>query len=147
MDALVSAQGDHMAASHECAQRGADSRDVSLVSISACSGAASVVVLSAVTDDGFANRRADDLDIEAAYYRDRAIEDKQALTPGYYVDLRRFIAQTGAALARSIRAGSKTQIALLHGKGLGECVALTDHWPERDQFIPQIGLSRAFRRP
>jgi DNA-binding MarR family transcriptional regulator len=39
----VSAQGDHMAASPECAQRGADPGGVSLISISALSGAAGVV--------------------------------------------------------------------------------------------------------
>lgn len=44
----MSTQGDHMAVSHECAQRGAASRDVSLIRISACSGAESVVVLNTV---------------------------------------------------------------------------------------------------
>ena len=39
----MSAQGDHMAASPECAQRGADPGGVSLISISALSGAAGVV--------------------------------------------------------------------------------------------------------
>lgn len=61
----MSARGDHMAASQERAPRGADPRDVSLVSISACSGVNGVVVLNTVTDDGFAGRRADDLDAEA----------------------------------------------------------------------------------
>jgi hypothetical protein len=94
-----------MAASHEGAQREADARDVSLVSISACSDADGVVVLNTVTDDGFAHRRADDLDTEAAYYRHRAIQEEQALGPGYYVDLLRGMATDHAALAQRIRTG------------------------------------------
>jgi hypothetical protein len=67
----VSARGEHMAASQERAQRGADPRD--------------------------------DLDAEAAYYRYRAIQEEQALGPGYYVDLLRGMATERAALAQRIR--------------------------------------------
>jgi len=92
---------------------------VSLVSISACSGADSVMVLSTVADDGFANRGADGEDVDAAYCRDRAIEDKQALAPGYYVDPPRPIAQSRFGLARR-GPESKIQKVLLRGKGSGE---------------------------
>jgi hypothetical protein len=94
-----------MIASQERAPRGADPRDVSLASISACSGVNGVVVLNTVTDDGFARRRADDLDAEAVYYRHRAIQEEQALGPGYYVDLLRGMATCRAALAQRIQTG------------------------------------------
>jgi hypothetical protein len=47
----------------------------------------------------------DDLDAEAAYYRYRAIQEEQALGPGYYVDLLRGMATERAALAQRIRTG------------------------------------------
>ncbi len=92
-----------MAASHQRAQRGADPWGVSLVSSSACSGADGVGVLNTVTEDGFARRRVEDLDAEAAYYRHRAIQEEQALGPGYYVDLLWGMATDLAALAQQIR--------------------------------------------
>src|SRR5918998_5580958 len=99
----TSAQGDHMAANHDRAQQGVDARDVPPVGISPCSEADALVVLNTVTDDGFTHRRADDLDTEAAYYRHRAIQEEQALGPGYYVDLLRGMATDQAALAQRIR--------------------------------------------
>lgn len=63
-----------------------------------------VVGVNMVTDDGFANRGADELGVEAVYSRDRAIEDKQALS-GYDVGPCRLLAQTGSALVRSIWTG------------------------------------------
>ncbi|MGH3784301.1 MAG: hypothetical protein ACRDRO_27695 [Pseudonocardiaceae bacterium] len=86
-----------MAPSHERAQR------VSISASSGADGADSVVVLATVTNDDLARRRADDLDAEAVYYRHRAIQEEQALGPGYYVDLLRGVATERAALAQRIR--------------------------------------------
>jgi hypothetical protein len=94
-----------MAASPERAERGVDPSGVSLVSINASFGAEGVVVPDTVTNDDVARRRADDLDAEAAYYRRRAIQEEQALGPGYYVDLLRGMATGRAALAQRIRTG------------------------------------------
>jgi hypothetical protein len=100
-----------MAASHECARRGVDSWGVSLVSISACSGAGGVVVLNTVTDAGFA-RRAGDLDAEAAYLRRPA--------PGHCTDR--------AALARRIRTGKAAPRGCCYvAQVLGERMSFTDH--------------------
>lgn len=85
------------------AQRRADPSDVSLVSISASPDTDGVVVLDTVINDDFARRRADDLDAEAAYYRHRAIQEEQALGPGYYVNLLRGMATDRAAIAQRIR--------------------------------------------
>jgi hypothetical protein len=101
----VSIPGDHMATRHERAQRRADPSGVSLISVNASSGAEGVVVLNAVTNGDSARRRADDLDAEAAYYRRRAIQEEQALGPGYYVDLLRGMATSQAAMAQRIRTG------------------------------------------
>lgn len=94
-----------MTATQERAQRRADPSRVSATSISASSGAGGVVILDTVTNDDVARRRADDLDAEAAYYRRRAIQEEQALGPGYYVDLLRGMAANRAAVARRIRTG------------------------------------------
>jgi hypothetical protein len=94
-----------MAASPERAERGVDPSGVSFVSISASFKAEGVVAPDTVINDGFARRRADDLDAEAAYYRRRAIQEEQALGPGYYVDLLRGMATDRAALAQRIRTG------------------------------------------
>jgi hypothetical protein len=64
-----------------------------------------VVVLDTVTNDDFARRRPDDLDAEAAYYRHRAVQEEQALGPGYYVDLLRGMATERAAVAQRMRTG------------------------------------------
>lgn len=85
------------------AQRRVDPSGVSLVSISASPDADGVVALDTVINDDFAHRRADDLDAEAAYYRRRAIQEEQALGPGYYVDLLRGMATDRAAIAQRIR--------------------------------------------
>jgi hypothetical protein len=101
----VSARGDHMATTHERAQRRADPSGVSLLSVSASSSDEGVVVRNTVTNNDFARRRADDLDAEAAYYRHRAIQEEQALGPGYYVDLLRGMANDRAMMAQRIRTG------------------------------------------
>lgn len=101
----MSAREDHMTASHQGAQRGADPSCESIASISASSSADGVVILDTVTNDDFVRRRADDLDAEAAYYRHRAIQEEQALGPGYYVDLLRGMATDRAAVAQRMRAG------------------------------------------
>lgn len=62
------------------------------------------MVRDTVIDDDFARRRADNLDVEAAYYRHRAIQEEQALGSGYYVDLLREMATDRAAMAQRIRA-------------------------------------------
>ncbi|MGH3923199.1 MAG: hypothetical protein ACRDTT_10080 [Pseudonocardiaceae bacterium] len=61
------------------------------------------MVLDTVTNDDAVRRRAEGLDAEAAYYRRRAIQEEQALGPGYYVDLLRGMANDRAALAQRIR--------------------------------------------
>ena len=95
-----------MTASQKRAQRGVKPGDVSLVSISASPGVEGVVVRDPVITDDFAHRRADSLDAEAAYYRHRAIQEEQALGPGYYVDLLREMATDRAAMAQRIRTQS-----------------------------------------
>jgi hypothetical protein len=85
------------------AQRRVDPGGVSLISISASSDADGVVALDTVINDDFARRRADDLDAEAAYYRHRAIQEEQALGPGYYVNLLQDMATDLAAIAQRIR--------------------------------------------
>ncbi|HXT42499.1 MAG TPA: hypothetical protein VN748_00050, partial [Pseudonocardiaceae bacterium] len=85
------------------AWRGVTPGGVSLVSISAMPGVEGVVVRDPVITDDFARRRADSLDAEAAYYRHRAIQEEQALGPGYYVDLLREMATDRAAMALRIR--------------------------------------------
>jgi hypothetical protein len=95
-----------MTASQERAQRRADPSGVSLVNISASPSVDGVVVLDTVINDDFARRRADDLDAEAAYYHRRAIQEEQALGPGYYVDLLRGMATDRAAMAQQIRTGN-----------------------------------------
>jgi hypothetical protein len=95
-----------MTASQERAQRGADPSGVSRVGISASPSADGVVVLDTAIYDDFARRRADSLDAEAAYYHRRAIQEEQALGPGYYVDLLRGMATDRAAMAQRIRTGN-----------------------------------------
>jgi len=56
-----------------------------------------------VTSDDSIRRRADELDAEAAYYRRRAIQEHQALGPGYYVDLLQTMAVDLARLAQRTR--------------------------------------------
>jgi hypothetical protein len=48
---------------------------------------------------------ADALDAEAAYYSHRAVQEEQALGPGYYVDLLRGMATDRAAMAQRLRTG------------------------------------------
>ena len=99
-----------------------------------------VVVLNTVTDIGFANRGADDLGVEAVYSRDRAIGHKQTLAPGYYVDLRRTIAQLVAALAWSIRTVSNTQKCCHVAK------VCTNAWPSLIIVLSATTLYRALAR-
>lgn len=91
-----------MTASHKHPQRGVDPCVGSLVSISVSPGVEGVVIRDAVNDD-FARRRANNLDVEAAYYRHRAIQEEQVEGPGYYVDLLREMATDRAAMAQRIR--------------------------------------------
>jgi hypothetical protein len=81
--------------------------DPSGASVISCDAAQQVVVTT-ITIDAPARHRADKLDAEAAYYRRRAIQEQQALGPGYYVDLLRAMATDRAAMAQRIRTG-KTQ--------------------------------------
>jgi hypothetical protein len=123
-----------MAASRERAQRGADPRDMSLVSIRACSGADGAGVLNTVSDDGFA-RRADDLDAEAAYYRHRATKEDRALGPGYYIDLLRGMATDWAALAQRVCAGKAAPKGRCYvAQVLDEHMSFTDHWNRAQPF-------------
>ncbi|MGH3801523.1 MAG: hypothetical protein ACRDTD_15590 [Pseudonocardiaceae bacterium] len=66
--------------------------------------------LDTVINDDVARHRADALDAEAAYYRRRAIQEEQALGPGYYVDLLRRMATDRAALAQRIRTGKAAML-------------------------------------
>jgi hypothetical protein len=59
----------------------------------------------AVTTITAARHRPDELDAEAAYYHRRAIQEQQALGPGYYVDLLQTMATDRAAMAQQIRTG------------------------------------------
>lgn len=93
-----------MTASQKRPQRGVNPSDVSLVNVSVSPGVEGVVVRDTVINDDFARRRADNLDVEAAYYRHRAIQEEQAMGSGYYVDLLREMATDRAAMAQQIRA-------------------------------------------
>ena len=108
-----------MATRHERAQREADPSGVSLVSFSVWPGADGVVVDTVLHDD-FADRfqahelkvlaqfrRADELDVDAAYYRHRATQQEQARGPGYYVGLLRALATDRAAMAQRLRTGNE----------------------------------------
>jgi hypothetical protein len=95
-----------MTASQERAQREADPSGVSPVSMSASPSVKGVMVFDTVINDDFACRCPDDLDAEAAYYRHRAIQEEQALGPGYYVDLLRGMATKQAAMAQWLRTGN-----------------------------------------
>jgi hypothetical protein len=92
-----------MATSHQRTQRRADPSGASFISVNTSSPAVGVVVPNTLTHDDSARRRAEDLDAEAAYYRHRAIQEEQALGPGYYVDLLRDMATDRAAMAQRIR--------------------------------------------
>jgi hypothetical protein len=87
-------------------QSGINPSGASLVSVGVSPGADDVAVRETVIHEEFYRRRADDLDAEAAYYRDRAIQEERALGPGYYVDLLRDMAADRAAMAQRIRTGS-----------------------------------------
>jgi hypothetical protein len=78
-----------------------DPRGASLIS----GDAARQVVVTTITVEAAARHRADELDAEATYYRRRAIQEQQALGPGYYVDLLRSMATDRAAMAQRIRTG------------------------------------------
>jgi hypothetical protein len=92
-----------MATSHQRTQRRADPSGASFISVNTSFPAVGVVVPNTLTHDDSARRRAADLDAEAAYYRHRAIQEEQALGPGYYVDLLRDMATDRAAMAQRIR--------------------------------------------
>ena len=91
----------HRATRQQRTQRKDDPSGASLIS----SGTAQQVVVTTITVDASARHRADELDAEAAYYRRRAIQEQQALGPGYYVDLLRAMATDRAAMAQRIRTG------------------------------------------
>ncbi len=93
-----------MAASQKHPQQGVHPSDVPLVSVNASPGVESVGVRDTIIHDDFARRRADKLDVEAAYYRHRAIQEEQAMGSGYYVDLLREMATDRAAMAQQVRA-------------------------------------------
>jgi hypothetical protein len=99
----VSDRGCPMAASQERIQREADPSGVSSVSISASRGVDGVVIRDTVINADFARRRADVLDVEAEYYRHRAVQEERASGPGYYVDLLWDMASDRAAMAQRIR--------------------------------------------
>jgi hypothetical protein len=67
--------------------------------------AAQQVIVTTITIDAAARPRADELDAEAAYYHRRAIQEQQALGPGYYVDLLQTMATDRTAMAQRIRTG------------------------------------------
>ena len=92
-----------MTASPEHPQRETDPSGAATVSISASSSADGVAVLDAVVNNDFVRSRADELDAEAAYYGRRAMQEQQALGPGYYVDLLRGMAAGRATMARRLR--------------------------------------------
>ena len=91
----------HKATHQQRTQRKNDPRGASLIS----GDAARQVVITTSTVDAAARHRADELDAEAAYYHRRAIQEQQALGPGYYVDLLRAMATDRAAMAQRIRTG------------------------------------------
>jgi hypothetical protein len=64
------------------------------------------MISPAAIQDDFARRRADNLDVDAAHYRNRAIQEERALGPGYYVDLLRGMAAERAAMAQRMRTGN-----------------------------------------
>lgn len=69
----VSARGHQMTPSQERTQRGVSPSGVSLSNVDVSPDDDDVVVLDTVIQDDFARRRADNLDVEAAHYRNRAI--------------------------------------------------------------------------
>jgi hypothetical protein len=111
-----------MATSHEHARREADPSSISLASFGVSSGADGVVAPDTVINDDSANRfqayeldyvkvlaqfrRADELDAEAAYYRQRALQQEQARGTGYFVGLLRALATDRAAMAQRLRTGT-----------------------------------------
>lgn len=113
-----------MASSPERAQRGTDLGGVSRVSFTAWPGADGVVVLDAVINDDFAHRfqayeldcmqvlaqfrRADELDAEAAYYGQQALQQEQARGPGYFVGLLQALATDRATMAQRLRTANET---------------------------------------
>ena len=101
----MSDTGTHKAIRQKRTQRKNDPNGGSLIRVDASCGAADKVVCTAVTVHGSARLHADELDAEAAYYRRRAIQEQQALGPGYYVDLLWAIATDRAAMAQRIRTG------------------------------------------
>ena len=103
------ARGRDMTASKERAPRRVDPRGISPVSIGASSGVDDVVRRGAGLEEGFVDRRADDLDAQAAYYHHRAIQEERALGPGYYVDLLEGMATDRAAMARRMRLWNGTR--------------------------------------
>ena|SRR6476620_5292477 len=113
-----------MASSPERAQRGTDLSGVSRVSFTAWPGADGVVVLDTVINDDFAHRfqayeldcmqvlaqfrRADELDAEAAYYGQQALQQEQARGPGYFVGLLQALATDRATMAQRLRTANET---------------------------------------
>ena len=111
-----------MATGHEHAQREADPSGISLVGFSISSGADGVVVPDTVINDDFTQRfqsyelddvkvlaqfrRADELEAEATYYGQRAMQQEQARGPGYFVGLLRALATDRAAMAQRLRTGT-----------------------------------------
>ncbi|HET9257556.1 MAG TPA: hypothetical protein VFO16_20465 [Pseudonocardiaceae bacterium] len=101
----MSMRAKHGAIRQKRTQRKVDPNTESLGGRDASRAAAERVASTPVTLDDFAHHRADALDAEAAYYRRRAIQERQALGPGYYVDLLWAMATDRAATAQRIRAG------------------------------------------
>jgi hypothetical protein len=92
-----------MTASQKRAQRETDPNAISPIDISVSPRIDGVRVHNTDSDNDPAHSRADSLDAEAAYYRHRAIQEEQALGPGYYVDLLRSMARDRATMAQRIR--------------------------------------------
>lgn len=84
-------------ASSEHGQQRADTSSVSVLSTSDSPHCRDVL--------DKARSPADELDAEAAYYSARALQEEQALGPGYYVDLLRGMATDRAAMAQRLRTG------------------------------------------
>jgi hypothetical protein len=111
-----------MTTSHEHVPRGADPSSISLASFSVTSSADGVVAPDTVINDDSAHqfqayeldwikvltqfRRADELDAEAAYYGQRAMQQEQARGPSYFVGLLRALATDRAAMAQRLRTGT-----------------------------------------